>query len=123
MRGFSSALTRTGYPHLVRVFDSGKREYHCFLFNGYKVSANSLSLHCHFVYMKRLYRSRNDRIVGGVCGGLAGHIGIDPSIIRFVWIIVTLFSLGTGLIIYLAAWIIIPESPREYTQQTTVTDG
>jgi phage shock protein PspC (stress-responsive transcriptional regulator) len=73
--------------------------------------------------MKRLYRSRNDRIVGGVCGGLAGHIEVDPSIIRLVWIIVTLFSLGTGLIIYLAAWIIIPESPRESTQQTTVTDG
>ena len=73
--------------------------------------------------MKRLYRSRKDRIVGGVCGGLAVHIDVDPSIIRLVWIVVTLISLGTGLIVYLAAWIIIPESPEESTQQTTLTDG
>jgi phage shock protein C len=73
--------------------------------------------------MKRLYRSRKDRIVGGVCGGLAVHIDVDPGIIRLVWIVVTLISLGTGLIVYLAAWIIIPESPEESTQQTTLTDG
>jgi phage shock protein C len=73
--------------------------------------------------MKRLYRSRKDRIVGGVCGGLAGHIDIDPSLIRLVWILVTLISLGTGLIVYLAAWVLIPESPDESTQQTTITDG
>jgi phage shock protein C len=87
------------------------------------VSANSLSLHYHFVYMKRLYRSRKDRIVGGVCGGLAGHIDVDPGIIRLVWIVVSLISLGTGLIVYLAAWIIIPESSEESTQQATITDG
>ena len=73
--------------------------------------------------MKRLYRSRKDRIVGGVCGGLAAHIDVDPSLIRLVWIVVTLISLGTGLIVYLAAWIIIPESPEESTRQTTITDG
>jgi phage shock protein C len=73
--------------------------------------------------MKRLYRSRKDRIVGGVCAGLAAHIDADPSLIRLVWIVVTLISLGTGLIVYLAAWIIIPESPEESTQQTTITDG
>jgi phage shock protein C len=73
--------------------------------------------------MKRLYRSRNDRIVAGVCGGLAEHIDADPSLIRLVWILVTLISLGTGLIVYLAACIIIPESPEGPTQQTTITDG
>jgi phage shock protein PspC (stress-responsive transcriptional regulator) len=73
--------------------------------------------------MKRLYRSRKDRIVGGDCGGLAAHIEVDPSLIRLVWIVVTLISLGTGLIVYLAAWILIPESPEESTKQTTITDG
>jgi phage shock protein C len=63
--------------------------------------------------MKRLYRSRKERILGGVCGGLGEHIDVDPSMIRLVWIIVTLLSLGTGLIVYLVAWIIIPESPDE----------
>jgi phage shock protein C len=71
--------------------------------------------------MKRLYRSRNERIFGGVCGGLGGHIEVDPNIIRLVWVIVTLISLGIGLIVYLAAWIIIPESPDESTQQTATT--
>jgi phage shock protein C len=84
-------------------------------------SANSLSSHCHFVYMKRLYRSGKDRILGGICGGLGEHIDVDPSIIRLVWVIVTLLSLGTGIIVYLAAWIIIPESPEESAQQTPTT--
>jgi len=71
--------------------------------------------------MKRLYRSRKEQILGGVCGGLGEHIDVDPSIIRLVWVIATLLSLGTGIIVYLAAWIIIPESPDESLQQTPVT--
>jgi len=63
--------------------------------------------------MKRLYRSKKERILGGVCGGLAGHTGVDPSIIRLVWIVVTLISIGLGIVIYLAAWIIVPEDPGE----------
>ena len=73
--------------------------------------------------MNRLYRSRKDRIVGGVCGGIAVHLEVDPSLVRLVWIVVSLISLGTGLIVYLAAWIIIPESPEESTQQATITEG
>jgi phage shock protein C len=84
-------------------------------------SANSLSSHYHFVYMKRLYRSRKERMLGGVCGGLGEHIDVDPSIIRLVWVVVTILSLGTGIIVYLIAWIIIPESPEEFTEQTLVT--
>jgi phage shock protein C len=71
--------------------------------------------------MKRLYRSRKDRILGGICGGLGEHIDVDPSIIRLVWVVATLLSLGTGTIVYLAAWIIIPESPEESAQQTPAT--
>ena len=73
--------------------------------------------------MNRLYRSRKARIVGWVCGGIAAHLEVDPSLVRLVWIVVSLISLGTGLIVYLAAWIIIPESPEESTQQATITDG
>ena len=73
--------------------------------------------------MKRLYRSRKEMILGGVCGGIAEHIDVDPSLIRLVWIVVSLISLGTGIIVYLAAWIIIPESPRENVQQTTLPEG
>ena len=77
----------------------------------------------HFVYMNRLYRSRKERMLGGVCGGLGEHIDVDPSIIRLVWVIVTLVSLGIGIIVYLIAWIIIPESPDESAVQPTITEG
>jgi len=71
--------------------------------------------------MKRLYRSRKEQMLGGICGGLGEHLDVDPSIIRLVWLVVTLLSLGTGIIVYLAAWIIIPQSPGESTEQTLAT--
>jgi phage shock protein C len=63
---------------------------------------------------KRLYRSRTDRLLFGVCGGLGEYTGIDPTIIRLVWALVSvLMGLGLGgLIIYLIAWVIIPEPPE-----------
>jgi len=73
--------------------------------------------------MKRLYRSRKERMLGGICGGLGEHIDVDPTIIRLVWVVVTLLSLGTGIIVYLIAWIIIPESPDESTVQTTTAEA
>jgi phage shock protein C len=59
--------------------------------------------------MQRLYRSKNDRILGGVCAGLGEHLDVDPTVIRLIWAVVTLLSFGTGIIIYILAWIIIPE--------------
>jgi phage shock protein PspC (stress-responsive transcriptional regulator) len=64
------------------------------------------------VEIKRLYRSSKDRILGGVCGGIGEYLGIDPVVIRLVWIIFTLLSLGIGIIAYLIAWFIIPRNPR-----------
>jgi phage shock protein C len=71
--------------------------------------------------MKRLYRSRKEQMLGGVCGGLGEYIDVDPTVIRLVWVVVTLLSLGIGIIVYLAAWIIIPAFPEEFTQQTLPT--
>ena len=59
--------------------------------------------------MKRLYRSKNERMLGGVCGGLGEHLDVDPTVIRLIWVIVTVLSFGTGIIVYILAWIIIPE--------------
>jgi phage shock protein C len=59
--------------------------------------------------MKRLYRLKHERILGGVCAGLGEHLNVDPTVIRLIWVAVTLLSLGTGLVIYIIAWIIIPE--------------
>lgn len=60
----------------------------------------------------RLYRSGKERILGGVCGGIAEHLGIDPVIVRLLWIIAS-FAWGFGVILYLICWIIIPRNPND----------
>jgi len=56
-----------------------------------------------------LYRPRSDRMIAGVCGGLGKYIGMDPTVIRLVWAILLIPSLGTGLLVYIIAWLIIPQ--------------
>ena len=62
--------------------------------------------------MKRLYRPEKDRILGGVCAGLGEHLDVDPTVIRLIWAVVSVLSLGTGIVIYILAWIIIPEEDK-----------
>lgn len=57
---------------------------------------------------KRLARSRKNRMIGGVCGGIAEYLGIDPTVVRLIWAVTTLFW-GTGIILYLLMWVVIPE--------------
>jgi len=57
---------------------------------------------------RRLYRDPDDRVIGGVCGGLGAYFDIDPLIIRIIFII--LFFVFFGLIIYLVLWIAVPEA-------------
>jgi phage shock protein C len=58
---------------------------------------------------KKLYRSKKERMIGGVCGGIAEYVETDPTLIRLLWVFIALFSMGAGLLAYLIAWIIIPE--------------
>ena len=58
---------------------------------------------------KRLYRSTKNVMVSGVCGGIAEFFGIDPSIIRILWVLLTLASVGMGIIAYIACAIILPK--------------
>jgi phage shock protein C len=60
---------------------------------------------------KRLTRSREDRMLAGVCGGIADYLGMDPTVVRLVAVLVGIFSAGTGLIGYLIAAIVMPEAP------------
>lgn len=60
---------------------------------------------------KKLYRSIDERIVGGVCGGIAEYFRIDPVLVRIIFILLV-FGAGTGLLAYIIAWIIVPEEPR-----------
>jgi phage shock protein C len=57
---------------------------------------------------KRLFRSRKDRILGGVCGGFGNYLNVDPVLVRVVWAIL-FFAAGVGFLAYILAWIIIPE--------------
>ena len=59
---------------------------------------------------KRLYRSTSDRQLAGVCGGIAKYLNLDPTVIRILWVIITLFGFA-GLIAYIACVFIIPEEP------------
>lgn len=61
--------------------------------------------------VKRLYRSGKERLLGGVCGGIAEYFNVDPTIIRLLWILFV-FGFGTGLLAYIIAWIIIPRNPN-----------
>ena len=60
---------------------------------------------------KKLYRSRTNKTIAGVCGGLAEYLNIDPTIIRVIWALVALS--GAGLIAYLVCALIIPEKPAD----------
>lgn len=59
---------------------------------------------------KRLYRSKQDKKVAGICGGIAAYFDVDSTIIRLAWL-VALFCAGGGLIAYIIAMIIIPNEP------------
>ncbi len=61
--------------------------------------------------MKKLYRSETDRRIAGVCGGIAEYFGIDSTIVRLLWVFVSLWF-GAGLIAYLIAALVIPMYPR-----------
>ena len=58
---------------------------------------------------KKLYRNTQNKMIAGVCSGLAEYINIDPTIIRVIWALVGLS--GAGLIAYLVCALIIPEKP------------
>ena len=57
---------------------------------------------------KRLYRTREGRLVAGVCTGIAAYFGIDPTLVRLAFALFTIFG-GAGVLLYLVAWIVIPE--------------
>jgi phage shock protein C len=59
---------------------------------------------------RKLYRSKSNRQVAGVCGGLAEHFNIDATLIRVLFVVLAVLG-GSGLLLYVAMWIIIPKEP------------
>lgn len=64
--------------------------------------------------MRRMYRERFDKKIGGVCGGLAQYLQLDASIVRMIWVFLTFISGGIFLLIYLLCWAILPLGPKAY---------
>ena len=59
---------------------------------------------------KRLYKSKKNKMLAGVCGGIAEYFNIDPTLVRLGWAILCAFA-GSGIIAYIIAAIIIPQNP------------
>ena len=59
---------------------------------------------------KRLYKSNQNKMIDGVCGGIAEYFGIDPTVVRLVWALFSLMG-GSGILAYIIAAIIIPRNP------------
>ena len=59
--------------------------------------------------VKRLYRaSEKDSMIGGVCAGIADYFDADPTLVRLAWVVLSIISVGVGVLGYLVMWIIMP---------------
>ena len=59
----------------------------------------------------KLTRSRTDHMIGGVCGGLASYLGVDPTLVRLVFVLLAMGN-GAGVLIYFVLWIVVPREDR-----------
>lgn len=66
--------------------------------------------------VRKLRRSRDDRMVAGVCGGVAKLLGVDAALLRILLVAATLFGFGAGAVLYLACWFLVPEEAAEAPQ-------
>lgn len=74
------------------------------------MSENSAPLHAQSTTPTRTFRrSRNDRMIAGVCGGAARLFGIDAALVRILLVVATLLGFGTGVLVYVACWLLVPE--------------
>ncbi len=71
---------------------------------------------------KRITRSRSERFIAGVAGGLAHYFGIDPLVVRIAFLVLSLLN-GLGAVIYLVLWLIVPNEGSPADGRTTVQDA
>jgi len=62
--------------------------------------------------IKRVYRSKKNKMLAGVCGGIAEYFEIDPVLVRLLLVLLVLMGFA-GIILYLVAWLIMPENPNQ----------
>jgi phage shock protein C len=62
---------------------------------------------------RKLYRSRVNRMVAGVCGGIAEHTNVDPTVVRVLFVVLAFVTGGAALLAYPVLWVIVPETPQQ----------
>ncbi len=70
----------------------------------------------------RLYRSETNRVLGGVAGGIAEVFAIDPTVVRLIFVLLFVFG-GSGFLLYLILWVVIPSESEGSTSQDTIRKG
>ncbi len=60
---------------------------------------------------KKLYRSKTDKMIAGVCGGLAQYFGVDTTLVRLIFALLVFFGVGSGLVLYIVLAIVMPLEP------------
>jgi phage shock protein C len=71
---------------------------------------------------RKLERSRTDSRLAGVCGGLGEYLGIDPTLVRLVFVLLTLYS-GHGLLLYIILWLVMPLQEAAATAPQATANG
>lgn len=72
--------------------------------------------------MKKLYKSRQDKVIDGVCGGLGEYFGVDPVVVRIVFVILTLWG-GAGIILYILGMLLIPEATSSEKKEKKMVEN
>ncbi len=63
-----------------------------------------------YTMREKLTRAKNDKIISGVCGGIAKYLGWDPAIVRLLYVLISIFSAAfPGIFVYLILWVVMPE--------------
>ena len=102
VRSTESSCEKNTY--IVKYIRNAQETYSNFLYEGKAEEGYRMN--------KKLYKSEDNKVLCGVCGGLGEFLGIDPTIIRLIWVVLA-FAGGSGLLIYLLATVIIPRRPLD----------
>lgn len=73
--------------------------------------------------IRKLYRSRSERMIAGVCGGLGEYFGIDPTLVRLLFVVATLFGGPAGPVAYLIFMIVVPNEAEPQTTTAVQATG
>ncbi len=74
-------------------------------------------------FSQRLERSRHDKMLGGVASGIAHYLRVDPVLVRLAFVLLTLLMFGSGILVYLILWVVMPMQAADGTNQAFVAPG